>query len=238
MYLVLLILGVDACKGGWISISRDLATGELSSEVHSSVESLLDRSGRPIAFAIDIPIGMTDAGPRECDKLARGILGSPRSSSVFPAPIRPALEASTRKEADAVSKSIDGRGVGAQAWGLYSRIREVDRVLRAKPLARRFIYEVHPEISFATWNGGISVSQAKKSKEGMNIRTGLVDGYFGREARSAVRQRRPLNLLADDDINDAFAALWTAERIYSGTAGVIPDPPHIDSLGIEMGMWY
>jgi predicted RNase H-like nuclease len=141
-------------------------------------------------------------------------------------------------EADAVSRSIDRRGVGAQAWGLYSRIREVDRILWARPLARRFIYEVHPEISFAAWNGGVSLAQAKKSEEGMNIRTGLVDDYFGREVRSAVRQKHPSSLLADDDINDAFAALWTAERICSGGAGVIPDPPHLDSLGIEMGMWY
>jgi len=142
------------------------------------------------------------------------------------------------QEADAVSKSIDGRGVGAQAWGLYSRIREVDRILRAKPLARRFIYEVHPELSFAAWNSGVSLAQAKKSTEGMNIRTGLVDDYFGREARNAVRHRHPTHPLANDDINDAFAALWTAERIYSGGAGVIPDPPHVDSVGIEMGMWY
>jgi len=60
-----LILGADACQGGWISISRDLATGRVSSEVHSSVESLLERWGRPIALAIDIPVGMTDSGPRE-----------------------------------------------------------------------------------------------------------------------------------------------------------------------------
>jgi predicted RNase H-like nuclease len=235
---VFFVAGVDACKGGWISISRDLATGEISSEVYSSVESLLERSARPIALAIDIPIGMTDSGPRDCDRLARELLGSPRSSSVFPAPIRPALEASTRKEADHVSRSIDGRGVGAQAWGLYARIREVDRILRANPLARRFIYEVHPEISFASWNGGVSLAQSKKSAEGMDIRSGLVDDFFGREVRSAVRQRHPSNLLADDDINDAFAALWTAERIYSSVAGVIPHPTKVDSLGIEMGMWY
>jgi predicted RNase H-like nuclease len=70
-----LIVGVDACKGGWISISRDPATGELSSEVDSSVRSLLLRQARPIALAIDIPIGMTDSGPRECDRRARKLLG-------------------------------------------------------------------------------------------------------------------------------------------------------------------
>jgi len=114
---VLVIAGVDACKGGWIYISSDLASGEVSSEVFSSLESLLDRTPRPIALAIDIPIGMTDSGPRECDKLARAMLGHPRSSSVFPAPIRPALEAKDRKEADEIARSVDGRGSAPKPGG-------------------------------------------------------------------------------------------------------------------------
>jgi predicted RNase H-like nuclease len=44
--------------------------------------------------------------------------------------------------------------------------------------------------------------------------------------------------VADDDIYDAFAALWTAERIHAGTAEVIPDVPEIDSFGLEMRMWF
>ncbi|MGH2620075.1 MAG: DUF429 domain-containing protein [Anaerolineales bacterium] len=235
---VVQIVGVDACKGGWISISRDLGTGEVSSEVYSSVGSLLERNARPIVLTIDIPIGMTDSGPRECDKLARKLLGSPRASSVFPAPIRPALEAATREGADEISRSMDGRGVGAQAWGLYARIREVDQVLRTSPLPRRFIFEVHPEISFAFWNDGVPFVQSKKSADGAEARQRLVDTHFGSAARGAIRQKHPLSLVADADINDAFAALWTAERISSGHASVLPDPPQLDSMGIEMGMWY
>jgi len=235
---LLVIAGVDACKGGWIYISSDLASGEVSSDVFSSLESLLDRTPRPIALAIDIPIGMTDSGPRECDKLARAMLGHPRSSSVFPAPIRPALEAKDRKGADEIARSVDGRGVGAQAWGLYPRIREVDGILRGNPLARRFIFEVHPEVSFAAWNGGMPIADPKKLSEGMEKRTKLIDEHFGNEVRNAIRRRHLRNLVADDDINDAFAALWTAERIQSGVAEVIPTPPEIDTLGIEMGMWY
>lgn len=233
-----LIAGVDACKGGWICISRDLVTGEISSAVDSSAESLLVRLVRAIALAIDIPIGMTDSGPRECDKRARKLLGHPRSSSVFPAPIRPALDAGTRREADDVTRATDGRGVGAQAWGLYARIREVDRILRTNPLARRFIFEVHPEVSFAAWNAGVALVDAKKSAAGLQIRNRLVDSHFGRQARRKVRQSHSRSLAADDDINDAFAALWTAARIYSGTARVLPEPPRIDSHGIEMGVWY
>ena len=233
-----LIGGVDACRGGWISIFKDLASESIFSDVFSSIESLLNRTTRPIALAIDIPIGLTDSGQRECDGLARKMLGHPRARSVFPAPIRPALYARNRSEADEITRSVDGRGVGAHAWGLYARIREVDQILGADPLARRIIYEVHPELSFMAWNGGIVLPEPKNTERGMSIRAHLVDSHFERKAREAIRQRHAPNLVGDDDISDAFAALWTAERIQSGLAQVIPNPPEIDSVGIEMGMWY
>ncbi|MFL5635521.1 MAG: DUF429 domain-containing protein, partial [Gemmatimonadaceae bacterium] len=42
---------------------------------------------------------------------------------------------------------------------------------------------------------------------------------------------------ADDDILDAFAALWTAERVARGAAITLPhaDPP-MDSVGLPMRM--
>ncbi|MFX0196656.1 MAG: DUF429 domain-containing protein [Candidatus Hodarchaeota archaeon] len=235
---MIFISGVDACKGGWLSVSKDLLSGRILSEVHASVESLVNRSPRSIVIAVDIPIGLTDSGQRECDRLAREMLGRPRSSSVFPAPIRPALRAENGKQADEITRWIDGRGVGAQAWGLYARIREFDRLVVSDPMARRRIYEVHPELSFMAWTGGIPIRDSKRSHAGMNIRAELVKAHFGREALRAARQRHQQAWVADDDINDAFAALWTAERIHSGVARVIPDPPATDSMGIHMGMWY
>jgi predicted RNase H-like nuclease len=48
----------------------------------------------------------------------------------------------------------------------------------------------------------------------------------------------PVSLAADDDINDAFAVLWTARRIHAGRARGIPDPPERDARGIGMAIWY
>ena len=236
------IIGVDGCKGGWLSIARELDSGEISAEVLPTIGGLLKQKPLPLVAAIDIPIGLTDAGPRRCDRLARQMLGRPRASSVFPAPIRPALAAKNRQEANEITRSVDGRGVGAHAWNLYSRIREVDRVLTDNHWARRFLYEVHPEVSFlgwrGGWTGGAAIAQSKKSVEGAFIRTKLVDEHFGKQARSEIRAGHPRSLVADDDINDAFAALWTADRIRVGHAQVTPNPPEIDSLGIGMGIWY
>lgn len=234
----MLISGVDACKAGWIAISRRPGSDELLSGVYRSISQLIHESPRHAVLAIDIPIGLTASGPRECETLARRMLGRPRASSVFPVPIRPALVAKNRQEAEAISRCVDGRGVGAQAFGLYSRIREVDEVVRCDFHARRYIHEVHPELSFMAWNKGHPISESKKSPRGIRMRTKLVQSYFGKGAFTSVRETYRSSAVADDDICDAFACLWTAERIHQKTAQVIPRPPPIDALGIRMGMWY
>lgn len=232
------IAGVDGCKGGWIAIRKDVGSGEISSEIYSSGGQLFSQSPKHGVLALDIPIGLTDSGPRRCDTVARKMLGQPRGSSVFPAPIRPALTALDRKEADSISRSVDGKGVGVQAFGLYPRIREIDEIMRSGELAPGYIYEVHPELCFMAWNDGRPILESKKSHQGMTIRFGLAKAHFGEATVRPVRQRHPASLVADDDIYDAFAALWTAERIHLGIARVIPDPPETDSFGLQMGMWY
>ena len=166
------------------------------------------------------------------------MLGQPRGSSVFPAPIRPAVNASNRREADAISRSVDGKGVSAQAFGIYPRIREIDQLIRMSDTPRQFVFEVHPELCFMAWNNGKPIQESKKSFEGMRIRSGLVQSHFGMEAIGMIRARFPSSRVADDDIYDAFAALWTAERIEAGEASVIPDKPEVDSFGLLMRMWF
>ena len=49
--------------------------------------------------------------------------------------------------------------------------------------------------------------------------------------------RWPKNSVAADDILDAHAACWTAERILKGEAVQIPPTPEIDAKGLQMEMW-
>ena len=78
----------------------------------------------------------------------------------------------------------------------------------------------------------------KKTKAGRAERHNLVVKHFGTENVEVTRAKYPVKNVSHDDIYDAFAALWTAERIYEGRAGVIPNPPPRDSKGLRMGMWY
>src|SRR5437867_7604521 len=138
-----IIAGVDGCPGGWICIMRDTTNGMVRSGVHPYANDLLRFDAALDIIAIDIPIGLTDKGPRQCDQEARKLLEFPRSSSVFPAPIRPALGAESRALASTITLAADGRKVGMQSWGIFPKILEVDMALRADPKLPDRVREVH-----------------------------------------------------------------------------------------------
>jgi predicted RNase H-like nuclease len=233
-----LVAGVDGCPGGWICVVRDTQTEGVSSHLFKTAEALLPQKPRPEVIAIDIPLGLTNAGQRTCDRQARGLLGGTRQRSVFPAPIRPALHAANRTAAGRVTRKADGRKVGAQSWALYPKVRELDAILSGAPTLQRRVREAHPELCFRAWGGGVAMAHPKKTREGRAERRRLIDARYGAEAVNEVRDRYRVQDVGHDDIDDAFAALWTAERIFAGAATVLPDPPPVDAVGLRMEVWY
>lgn len=185
----------------------------------------------------DIPIGLTDAGLRTCDVEARALLGPQRGSSVFAAPIRPALHAASYLEACEASFKAQQKKLSKQSWAIYPKIRELDDLLRSRADLRERVYEVHPEVTFAAWRG-TPIVEPKKKQPGFSARHDLVSRHFGSHAYDTVRSRYARQDVADDDILDAFAALWTAERILRGDAKSLPANPPFDSEGLPMRMMY
>ena len=94
-----LVAGVDGCAAGWLCVTHDLNRHEIEGHIFERIDDILQWEERPEVLTIDIPIGLTDGGPRLCDREARLRLGAPRASSVFPAPIRPVLAAGSYEEA-------------------------------------------------------------------------------------------------------------------------------------------
>ena len=81
-----LIGGADGCKGGWLLVTKDLKSGCISYKPCRSTHDLFFNASSLDVLALDIPIGLTDKGPRKCDLQARRLLKAGRASSVFPAP--------------------------------------------------------------------------------------------------------------------------------------------------------
>jgi predicted RNase H-like nuclease len=223
--------GVDGCRGGWLCVTR-AAGGDVASACYPTAEALLAQRPRPDVLAIDVPIGLLERGARECDRAARALLGA-RRGSVFPAPPRDVLRAASWEAACAIRAGLEGKRMSQQAWGIVAKIREVDDALRREPARAQWVREVHPELCFARWRGA-PPAHPKKKAAGRAERLALVAAHFGAAAFPAARQRHPRRDVADDDLLDALAALWSAERILRGEAITLPASPPLDAFGLRM----
>jgi predicted RNase H-like nuclease len=227
-----LVAGADGCRGYWICVTKDTITGAIAHRLYPTAKALIFQNPIPDVLMIDIPIGLTNGHGRQCDAIARALLGN-RHVCVFAAPIRPALQAATRQQASQITHAIDGRNVGCQAWAIVPKISEVDAVLSANLGLQKRVFEVHPEVCFYEWNGGAAYQQKKKSPAGRAARQALIgQGLF-----SVVRNAYAVGQVGHDDIADAIAALWTAERKLLGRAVAIPANPPVDQVGLRMEIW-
>jgi len=226
--LVSAVLGVDACKAGWVGVllAGDTASIHVAPTVRDLVQAA-DVEAWAEVVAIDIPIGLPDVGPRAADALARRRVG-PRSSSVFTTATRAALQATTHAEAVGVNRELAGSGLSVQAYGLGPKILEVDAWVRT---AGRAVIEVHPEVSFAELNGA-HLAAAKSTTEGLEQRRAAL-------VRQGIALSDPLRRprVGADDLLDAAAASWTARRYAAGDAFSLPDPPEVFSDGWQAAIW-
>ena len=224
-------MGVDACARGWIGIVLD---GAGAHALYARTISRLAQAARErytiTVMAIDIPIGLPDTGVRQADLLARRAVG-PRAASVFPTPVRSALDHDHYGAAALAQRErTGGRGLSAQAFSLRTKIREVEAWL---PAARTQVAETHPEVCFAAM-AGAALAYAKKTWAGEELRRRLLAGA-GIELPADLGAAG--GEAAVDDVLDAAAAAWTAARIAAGTAHRLPDPPEVFSDGLPSAIW-
>ncbi|MFP5245817.1 MAG: DUF429 domain-containing protein, partial [Thermoanaerobaculia bacterium] len=221
------LAGIDGCRAGWIAAIK---SGErIETRLCTSDEELIALFADCLIVAIDIPIGLATSGPRSCDHHARRFLGR-RSSSVFPAPLRPLIALRDYVEANRISRQLQKRGISKQGFAIVPKVEQIDRILQRHHELRGRVYEVHPEVSFAMWNGGEALTASKHSKEGLALRRALAERHFG-EIPPVPRGA------AEDDLLDALAALWTAERIAAGKSQELGDA-HVDVTGLPMRIVY
>lgn len=230
-----IVAGIDGCRGGWLCLVHDRSTHSIRPQILTRIDELRSLLPHPVATFIDIPIGLPDAGPRTCDIEARRMLGHPRGTSVFPAPLRPMLNAKTYRQACRIGQRADGRKLSLQTWNIIPKIREVDDFLRREPTWTPLFHETHPELAFAIWNGGRAMTHSKKTPAGRAEREALVRSTFGGEIdRALVGLPRPQFVV--DDLLDAFAALWSVGRWAQGDSLGIPLQPPCDSCNLRMAI--
>ena len=229
------LIGIDGCAAGWVLAAMDEYGRELEFALTGDLDAIFReaRDGRALV-AIDVPIGLPQGGARGCDLAARRLLRSPRASSVFPAPPRPALAARSYAEACELSFAASGRRLSRQAYGILPKIRDVDRAMTPEHQAN--VREAHPEVTFAALAAaGRGLVHGKKTGEGEQERLRLLARWAPVFSPVEARARLGYGNVQRDDIVDAVACLVTALRLSAGRAMVLPDgPAQTDARGLRM----
>ena len=232
------LIGIDGCKDGWVAVSSEGPRSTLTFERTTDLAPIFAEAEHGEALVIiDIPIGLPDdARPRACDIEARKLLGSPRASSVFPAPCRAALAATTYAEACDLSVAVTAKRLSQQAFAILDRIRSVDLLIT--PERQSSVREGHPEVTFAVLSERRrGLDHAKRTADGRAERLDLLRRHVPPFDPERERARLGRGLVGTDDVIDAVACLVTAFRLASGVAHVIPRGiVQRDARGLRMEM--
>ena len=141
-----LVLGVDACPGGWVGVELHdgrFAAAHFDRELPQLVRSTPDAA----AIAVDIPLGLADEDWRDADAAAKKFLGK-RSSSVFMTPPKVALAQETHALGVARCRELTGKGFSIQAWGLKTKLLEANSLYES---GDHPMWEVHPRYRSPPW---------------------------------------------------------------------------------------
>ncbi len=154
---------------------------------------------------------------------------APRWRSVFLTPTRAALLAGSHTEASAINQDRTGAGISAQAYGLRTKLFDVDMWITT---TTRRVVEVHPEVSFAAL-AGAPLAATKHSWAGVIQRRRLL----APAGITLADDLGPAGHAGVDDILDAAVAAWTARRVATGHAEHIPDPAETFSDSRPAAIW-
>lgn len=216
------VLGVDGAGRGWVFAQPQ--TGKLG-----YVEQLSDLPSAQVV-AIDIPLGFPPTGARrDAEVAAAGLLARGRSSVFWTLPKQVyeidtnglsgrAAYAAARTKALATTDS----SISAQAWALRKKILHAQAFLSR---ASGIVIEVHPEVAFRTMNQNQLLQHGKKTWLGSLERHRILSEH-GHNPNDYAGESGPA---AVDDVLDAIAAAWVAERHATGQSRPLgtPAPPDV-----------
>ncbi len=231
-----LAAGIDGCRAGWVIAGWDGSAWALERiETLADVAPLMHQQA---TVCIDMPIGLSVTGKRECDVAARRLLGL-RRSSVFPAPPRMALIDRPYAELNTASKRRFDRGLSKQTFHLLPKIRETEAFLRGGLCRTQDWLETHPELCFTALNNGTPMQHNKKTDAGFRERIDILERSSQYSIRSLVTQIQERTLRSQvlrDDLVDAMVcgvvACLPADRRMSVPVGEV----EIDEVGLRMAI--
>lgn len=252
-------VGVDGSHGGWVAAlaAPDEAPGFMLFE---TFEALWEHCREAKRLLADMPIGLLGEARKEgdqsrsmgvnprskeeraCDKAARKLLGR-RACTIFSPPARGAMEAMTRGEnyvtTSEENRRLLGKGLSKQAFNIMPKIRELDEFLQSRPEAQDKLFESHPELAFARFNGGAPLATGKRHPAGLQARRGLIDSLDSQAMQTVqtMLRQHPRKTVKEDDLLDALALglLSLRSPILKPLPAEMSIP--LDATGLPMAIW-
>jgi len=221
------VAGIDVWRKRWVAVM--LCDGRYQEAlVEPVLGKLLEVLSAMAVIGIDMPLGLTRGTMcREADAEARRFVG-PRGSSVFPTYPREVYEAPNYSAAREECLKLTDRSISQQAYALKERLLELDEVDTRQSDVR----EVHPEVSFRAM-ADRPLCWAKTSWNGLHERKRLLLDH-GVEIPTEIAK---VGNAGAEDLLDAAAAAWSADRIANETAISLPTPPQAAN-GRQIAIWY
>jgi predicted RNase H-like nuclease len=222
-----IIAGVVPCNSGWLTASCKIAGVTMSIEepmIFDTFAEILDYKPAFSVIGVHAPIGFLDeATPkgRECDKLAREMLGPRRGASIRSAPSRALLRGDVDSGVDAVTDI------------LLPHYREISE--EVAPYRQRTVYSVEPELTFYELNHDKPLAYSKRSEYGREERKALLVGRLDQVDRILCAE---LPRVKESRLIDVAACMWSARRIFAKIGHRIPENPEWDSEGLRMEIIY
>lgn len=229
--------GIDGCRGGWFAVVLD-KNQNWQTILAKNIEELWPLIADVERALIDIPIGLPAIGERECDLLARKMLGR-RASSIFLTPVRPAVYAESYAQACQINQRLSGKKISLQSWNICPKIREVDQFLQRYPSVKNDLVESHPELLFKSLDATNNILVSKKSKAGFVRRIFLLQKHLPSVGQIVENMLHSFsrNELAKDDILDALVLALVAGTSLRRWRTFHPESP-TDAIGNPMQIVY
>jgi predicted RNase H-like nuclease len=219
---------VEPCPGGWLVVSgrlQGITAHPQEPEVFATFAEILDYRPAFEVIAIHCHLSFPEEdrpGGRTCDKLARQLLGWPRSGAIGSPPSRHYL-----RTADLDARAHKGLNpINARMMRRYAEVAE-----EMQPYRQRQVFEVHPELSFFQLNNDRPMQHSKYTDEGVAERRALVQARIpGVEAVLDAHLPR----ITMRHLLDATADMVTARRIAARAVVRLPEDPEWDEQGVRM----
>jgi len=232
-------VGAHVHDGTWVAVAFDRSgfdhaatfdgIGDLWFRYEDDAESIL----------VDVPIGLVEEseGDRECDDLARTVVG-PLADEIVAPPAREALRKRRYPVANRTHERATGEELSERAFELSETIATVDQLLREFSEARDLVAAGHPAVAFCAFAGD-RMAHDRRTAGGYAERLRTL-ASVDRDAPPAVQAAAeamgdaPVTVA---DVLDAMALAYTALP-HDGTLRSLPPQPPLDANGLPMQIVY